>query len=63
MTVRPRVGSIYPAPFGEKLAGRGKRALGDAVGLTQFGVNLVTLPQAVGLRSVIGTQRRTSSSM
>jgi len=44
MTVQPRVGSIYPAPFGETLAGRGKRAIGDAVGLTQFGVNLVTLP-------------------
>src|SRR6516164_11392194 len=44
MTVQPRVGSIHPAPFGETLAGRGKRALGAAVGLTQFGVNLVTLP-------------------
>ena len=44
MSVPPRLGSIYPAPFGDKLAGREKRALGDALRLTQFGVNLVTLP-------------------
>ncbi len=42
-TITPRTGSIYPAPFGEPLAGRAKRALGDALDLTQFGVNLVTL--------------------
>jgi uncharacterized cupin superfamily protein len=34
---------MYPAPFGEPLAGREKRALGDPLGLTQFGVNLTTL--------------------
>ncbi len=39
----PRRGSAYPAPFGEPLAGREKRALGDPLQLTQFGVNLVTL--------------------
>jgi uncharacterized cupin superfamily protein len=43
ISVPPRLGSIYPAPFGDKLAGREKRALGDALQLTQFGVNLVTL--------------------
>ena len=42
-SVPPRLGSIYPAPFGEPLAGREKRALGDPLKLTQFGVNLVTL--------------------
>jgi uncharacterized cupin superfamily protein len=42
--VTPRLGSIYPPPFGDSLAGREKRALGDALDLTQFGVNLVTLP-------------------
>ncbi len=42
-SVKPRVGSIYPAPFAEPLKGREKRALGDLLGLTQFGVNLVTL--------------------
>jgi uncharacterized cupin superfamily protein len=41
--VKPRLGSIYPSPFGEKLAGREKRTLGDPLGLSQFGVNLVTL--------------------
>ena len=40
----PRQGSGYPAPFHEKAAGRIKRALGDAGGLSGFGVNLVTLP-------------------
>jgi uncharacterized cupin superfamily protein len=43
-SVAPRLGSAYPAPFGDPLAGREKRALGDALQLTQFGVNLVTLP-------------------
>ena len=42
-SVTPRRGSIYPPPFGEPLKGREKRALGDPLGLTQFGVNLVTL--------------------
>jgi uncharacterized cupin superfamily protein len=44
MSVSPRTGSGYPAPFAEAVAGRVKRALGDALDLTQFGVNLVTLP-------------------
>ena len=36
--------SRYPAPFtGQCVEGRAKTALGDAVGLTQFGVNLTTL--------------------
>jgi uncharacterized cupin superfamily protein len=42
-SVTPRLGSIYPPPFDEPLQGREKRALGDPLGLTQFGVNLVTL--------------------
>ncbi len=39
-----RKGSSYPAPFVEAVAGREKRALGDALGLRNFGVNLVRLP-------------------
>jgi uncharacterized cupin superfamily protein len=35
-----RSGSFYPAPFQAEHEGRHKQALGDAVGLTQFGVNL-----------------------
>jgi uncharacterized cupin superfamily protein len=43
-TVPARTGSIYPEPFRKLVAGREKRALGDALGLGDFGVNLVTLP-------------------
>lgn len=39
-----RIGSGYPAPFDQQPAGRIKQALGDAGGLTDFGVNLVQLP-------------------
>ncbi|MDE2133011.1 MAG: cupin domain-containing protein [Alphaproteobacteria bacterium] len=43
-SVPERKGSGYPAPFHEKCAGRIRQALGDAGGLTQFGVNLLHLP-------------------
>ncbi|MGH8799951.1 MAG: cupin domain-containing protein [Casimicrobiaceae bacterium] len=33
----------YPEPFRSRVAERAKRRLGDACGLTKFGVNLVTL--------------------
>lgn len=36
-------GTTYPEPFKARVRDRGKRKLGDACGLTQFGVNLVTL--------------------
>ena len=39
-----RRGSGYPAPFAAPCAGREKRALGDAFGLADYGVNLVVLP-------------------
>ena len=35
--------SNYPEPFASRMAGRTKRALGDAFGLGSFGVNLTTL--------------------
>jgi uncharacterized cupin superfamily protein len=38
-----RGGSAYPAPFHEPCMGRTRQALGDAVGLSQFGVNLQRL--------------------
>lgn len=38
-----KTGSIYPAPYAELVLGRSSLRLGDAGGLTQFGVNLVTL--------------------
>src|SRR5260370_11589947 len=34
----------YPEPFATRVAGRERRALGDAFGLTNFGVNLTRLP-------------------
>jgi len=37
-------GSRYPAPFAEPCKARSWLRLGDAAGLTQFGVNLVRLP-------------------
>jgi uncharacterized cupin superfamily protein len=42
-TVEAQRGSGYPAPFAEICSRREKRALGDAAGLTQYGVNHVTL--------------------
>jgi uncharacterized cupin superfamily protein len=39
-----RKGSGYPAPFHEPCIARLRHALGDAAGLTQFGVNLLRLP-------------------
>jgi uncharacterized cupin superfamily protein len=35
--------SLYPEPFRSRMGDRVKRRLGDACGLTRFGVNLVTL--------------------
>jgi uncharacterized cupin superfamily protein len=42
--VAARSGSSYPPPFAAMAAGRIKRALGDAGGLTDFGINLTHLP-------------------
>ncbi|MCH8153871.1 MAG: cupin domain-containing protein [Proteobacteria bacterium] len=42
--VAVRQGSSYPEAFREPCRTRIKRALGDALGLNNFGVNLVTLP-------------------
>jgi len=41
--VREFSGSGYPAPFRDLVRGRHSKALGDAGGLTQFGVKLVRL--------------------
>lgn len=47
-SVPVKTGSLYPAPYAEMMAGRSSQRLGDAAGLTQFGVNIVTLqPGAV----------------
>jgi uncharacterized cupin superfamily protein len=47
-TIPVKTGSLYPEPYAALMAGRSSLRLGDAAGLTQFGVNLVTLePGAV----------------
>ena len=38
------VGTMYPPPYDEPCLSRERRRLGDAAGLTQFGVNLLRLP-------------------
>jgi uncharacterized cupin superfamily protein len=42
-SVAPRTGSSYPKQFRQPVEKRTKRVLGDALGLTHFGVNLVEL--------------------
>src|ERR1700676_1113838 len=39
-----KTGSGYPTPFDLPCAARARQRLGDAAGLTQFGVNLLRLP-------------------
>ena len=40
----PVIGTLYPSPYDEPCRARERRRLGDAAGLTQFGVNLLVLP-------------------
>lgn len=47
MTVPGYNYSAYPAPFRAPVEGRIRRKVGDALGLNQFGVNLMTLPPGV----------------
>jgi uncharacterized cupin superfamily protein len=42
--LKPIVGTLYPPPFDEPCLSRERIKLGDAAGLTQFGVNLLRLP-------------------
>jgi uncharacterized cupin superfamily protein len=41
--LRKHAGSGYPSPLDEPMAGRIRQRLGDAAGLTQYGVNLLQL--------------------
>lgn len=43
-TLPARTGSGYPEPYRSRVLPREKRALGDALGLSQIGVNLTVLP-------------------
>ena len=40
----PIIGSLYPPPYDQPCRTRERKKLGDAAGLTQFGVNLLRLP-------------------
>src|SRR3954468_22624883 len=42
--IASRIGTGYPSPYDEPCRRRERKALGDAAGLTQFGVNLLRLP-------------------
>jgi uncharacterized cupin superfamily protein len=42
--LRTVVGTLYPPPFDEPCRARERIRLGDAAGLTQYGVNLLRLP-------------------
>jgi uncharacterized cupin superfamily protein len=42
--LKPVVGTNYPPPFDEPCRARERRRLGDAAGLTQYGVSLLRLP-------------------
>jgi uncharacterized cupin superfamily protein len=45
LTTAPKAeGTLYPPPFDKPCRARRRIKLGDAAGLTQFGVNLLTLP-------------------
>jgi uncharacterized cupin superfamily protein len=43
-TAPSRIGSGYPSPYDAPCRERGRLSLGQAAGLTQFGVNLLRLP-------------------
>ena len=42
--IPPVIGTLYPAPFDLPCRTRERKKIGDAAGLTQFGVNLLRLP-------------------
>ena len=43
-----KTGSVYPEPYASQMTGRSSQRLGALAGLTQFGVNIITLqPGAV----------------
>ena len=44
MTLEPRTSSGYPEPYRSRCLPRGKRQLGNALGLTKIGINQTTLP-------------------
>jgi len=47
-SVKAVEGTNYPDAYKPRVAGRAKRRLGDALGLTSFGVNLTTIKPGAG---------------
>ncbi len=47
VAIAEQAGTRYPPPHDEPVKARRWKALGQAAGLTQFGVNLLTLPPGV----------------
>ena len=47
ITIEAVKGTLYPSPYDVPCLGRIKQKLGDEAGLTQFGVNLLTLNPGV----------------
>ena len=43
LSLTPKIGAGYPEPWASLSAGRAKRAIGLAAGISRFGVNLTTL--------------------
>ncbi len=43
-SVAPIIGTLYPTPYEQPCLARERRKIGDAAGLTQYGVNLLRLP-------------------
>jgi uncharacterized cupin superfamily protein len=43
-SITPVTGTLYPAPFDLPCRARERRRIGDAAGLTQYGVNVLRLP-------------------
>ena len=43
-TLEPLTGTLYPDPYDKPCRSRERKKLGDAAGLTQFGINQVRLP-------------------
>ena len=52
----------YPGEYKNIVAGRARRALGDALGLSQFGVNSVHLAPGRPRHSVIGILKKMNLS-
>jgi hypothetical protein len=61
--VEPRSRSSYPEPYRSRVLPREARALGEALGRTRIGVNLVRVLAGKQSSMTIGTRTRMSFSM